>query len=499
MDQQTNPVNDEITLTDILLFIKRYFVKILVRGFISVLIVLVIAVLAWFFLPCEKRYYFEVENTLKKNNTNTYVYPNERAFNSQDIVSPIVLREVYTKLKLQDKLPYDKFSALFYIDNSSFKLALLDAEYAAKLSKKNLNTVNIGLLEKEYQGKKRQLENNIFSINMKSHFALTPAECIQIVSSIPEVWYSIYSQTESSSTLPKVELETWKQIFARSAADKNANLMALEKARIYCKQLQDTCQALREMLDGKNISLESGELLEDIERQLEHIYKFQISVYAQYIVMSPTLYTPHDNVFMIRSLKDIKRQVKTVDENIHAAEQALDLIQANAPAKKTAQVGNAGNSTVNFDFNESILSQITTLIRNDITNSIRRDIAKTLLTYGEEKAELVAEHEFIEDLLSNQKNNTTAKELLTPAEFRNKINGVQNDILVVAGKLQQFRNKITQKYFSSRLFYKPAGNHIKIKKDYILPLPKVIIGLFALAFLCNIGLICWDFKFKYQR
>ena len=313
MEQQTNPVNDEITLSDILLFIKRYFVKILVRGILSVVVILAVAVLAWLVLPYEKHYYFEVENMLKKDTeSKMYTYPNNRTFNSQDIISPIVTREAYTKMKLQDKLPYDEFSTLFYINNSSIKLALLDAEYDAKLSKKNLNAVNISLLEKEYNQKKESLANNIFSINMKSHSALSNAECIQILTMLPETWYTIYSRTEAATNIPKVELATWAKDFEKSLASGEGSMIILEKARIYCEQLYKTCNSLRNMQDGKNVALETGEFLEDVERQLKHIYKFQISIYSRYVAMSPKLFTEYDNIFMQHSLKNIHRKNKEI-------------------------------------------------------------------------------------------------------------------------------------------------------------------------------------------
>lgn len=502
MDQQTNPVNDEITLSDILLFIKRYFVKILVRGILSVVVILAVAVLVWLIMPYTRHYYFEVENMLKKDTqSKMYVYPNNRAFNSQDIISPIVTRVTYDKMKLQDKVPYDKFSTLFYINNSSIKLALLDAEYDAKLSKKNLNAVNISLLEKEYNQKKESLANNIFSINMKSHSALSNAECIQALTMLPEIWYTIYSRTEAATDIPKVELATWSKDFEQSLASGEGSMILLEKARIYCEQLYKTCKSLRNMQDGKNVALPTGEFLEDVERQLQHIYKFQISIYSRYVAMSPKLFTQYDNIFMQHNLKNILRKSKEIEENIDHTVQALNILQANNKGKMpVATSGNTNNnSTTSFEFSASVLSQITDLVRNDVTNKLRQDIAEKLLRLGTDKADLLAEHDYINDLVNLQKNKTQSTDIYTAAQFNNKLKLMQKDIIDTAKKIQQFRSKITEEYFSSRLFYKPASNHVKVRKSYAIPPFKLLCGLLALCAIYNVIMICLDFKFKYQR
>jgi hypothetical protein len=76
---------------------------------------------------------------------------------------------------------------------------------------------------------------------------------------------------------------------------------------------------------------------------------------------------------------------------------------------------------------------------------------------------------------------------------------LQNELLDTAQKIQQFRTKITKDYLNARSFYKPASNKVKARKDYILPVFKVVLGLFALCVIYNVVMICLDFKFKYQR
>ena len=315
MEERTKMNDNELTLTDILLYIKRFFVKIMTRGIITIAIILAVTVLAWLLLPYDMRYCTELENTLQKTNGHTYIYPNGRAFNTLDVISPAVLHDVYNHMKLEDKIPYTEFVSLFYIDNSSMKQARLDAEYETKLSKKNLSTVSLNLLEKEYNLKRTQIANDIFRINMKTHYSLSKGDCIQALTLVPETWYKIYSKTEAA-TLPKVELDAWKKDFAESMKAKEGNLVVLEKARIYCNLLKVSCDSLQRMLDGKNIALDSGEFLEDIRRKLEHIQKFQISVFSQFIIMSSALFTQYDQIYLLRSLKTTDRELMKVDENI---------------------------------------------------------------------------------------------------------------------------------------------------------------------------------------
>ncbi|MBR2427153.1 MAG: hypothetical protein IKB16_10495 [Lentisphaeria bacterium] len=502
MEENTRPVNGDFTLTDILLYIKHFFVRIMVRGILSIIIIFAVAILAWLLLPYEMRYYTELENTLKKTGAQVYVYPNGRAFNNHDVISPTVTRDIYDRMKLEDKLPYTDFAELFYIDNSNFKLARLDAEYETKLARKNISTVSLNLLEREYNLKKQQIADDIFRINMKPHDALSKDECIQILTAIPETWYRIYSKTEAA-VLPKVELDAWKRDFAGSMKAKEGNLIILEKARIYCNLLNISCDALQSMMDGKNIALESGEYLEDIKRKLEHINKFQINVFSQYVIMSSGLFTQYDQIFLLRSLKMTDRQLMQVEENIKYAIQALELIRSSAPVRESASgaslTSKTGNTTVNLEFNDNVLSQISELIRNDVTNTVRRDVAQKIIAYGEQKAAIVAEKEYIQDLINTQKAKTPIDELYSASEFRSRMTILQNELLDTAQKIQQFRTKITKDYLNARSFYKPASNKVKVRKDYILPVFKVVLGLFALCVIYNVVMICLDFKFKYQR
>jgi hypothetical protein len=102
-------------------------------------------------------------------------------------------------------------------------------------------------------------------------------------------------------------------------------------------------------------------------------------------------------------------------------------------------------------------------------------------------------------LIDTQKKKTPIDELYSVAEFRSRVTALQNDLLDIAQKIQQFRAKILKDYLTARSFYKPASNSVKIRKDYTISITKVALGLLALGILYNVIMICLDFKFKYQR
>lgn len=503
MEEKTNLEMKELTIDDILLYVKRYFVKIMTRGLISVVVIIILCLLVWLFQPYKVHYSMEVENALRKigdteANKEVYVYPNDRAFNSLDIIAPVVIRTVYVRLKLEDKISYDEFASLFYVDNSSIKAALLDAEYAEKLSKKNLNVVYLGRLEREYNLKKSQITNNIFSINMKHHSALSRNDSIQILGAIPETWFQVYSKTEAA-ILPNVELNMWKKDFTNGMKTQESNLIVLEKARFYCQLLNKCCRSLQTMMDGKNITLNSGEYLEDIKRKLEHILQFQIGFYSQYVVTSPKLFTQSDQLYLERSLLTTNQKLTEVDENIKYSIQALEVAHGGSVLKNASAASQAknGQTSVNVEFNDSIFAQITNLVRNDVTNELRSAIAKKLIQHGDAKALVTAEMEYMTSLMrARQKKTAPVKELYSAAEFRKKLINMQKDLLDTAEKVQQFREKITKEYLSSRTFYKPAGDCIKVRKIGAIPIKKLALGLLGICVLFNLGMCCWDFKFK---
>ena len=88
-----------------------------------------------------------------------------------------------------------------------------------------------------------------------------------------------------------------------------------------------------------------------------------------------------------------------------------------------ATSGNTNNNgTTSFEFSASVLSQITDLVRNDVTNKLRQDIAEKLLRLGTDKADLLAEHDYLNDLVNLQKNKTQSTDIYTAAQFNNKLN-----------------------------------------------------------------------------
>jgi hypothetical protein len=278
-------------------------------------------------------------------------------------------------------------------------------------------------------------------------------------------------------------------------------MVILEKARFYSNLLKVSCDSLQKMLDGKTIALDSGEYLEDIRRKLDHIQKFQINIFSQFIIMSSSFFSQYDQIYLLRSLKTTNRELMEVEENIKYATQALELIRSTAPVRTPGAIRNQQGdyTTVNLEFNDSVFSQIAELIRNDVTNTVRRDVAQKIIAYGEQKARIVAEKAYIQDLLDTQKKKTPIDELYSAAEIRSKMMVLQNDLLDIAQKIQQFRAKIMKDYLTARSFYTPASNSVKIRKDYTISIAKIALGLLALGILYNVIMICLDFKFKYQR
>lgn len=133
MSPENESHEDDISLKEIITFLKKRIVKILLRGIISLGIVLFILLLLYALLPRSSNFYRNIALLLQKPD-NVPCYPNGKAFSISDIISPLVLKEVYENNELKDRIEFSKFRTLFSIANSEIKQEELDAEYRKKMS-----------------------------------------------------------------------------------------------------------------------------------------------------------------------------------------------------------------------------------------------------------------------------------------------------------------------------------------------------------------------------
>ena len=88
-------------------------------------------------------------------------YPNGLAFSSADITASSVVAQVFTKNSLQTYCPIDAFRAGLVVQEASFALQLLSAEYQARLSDTRLTAVDRQRLQDEFAARRTALPREV--------------------------------------------------------------------------------------------------------------------------------------------------------------------------------------------------------------------------------------------------------------------------------------------------------------------------------------------------
>lgn len=493
-----NPENenheDEISLKEIIAFLKKRMVKILLRGVVSLGFVLLILLLLYAFLPYSSNFYRDIVLLLQKPD-NVLCYPNGKAFSISDIISPLVLKEVYENNQLKDRIEFSKFRTLFSIANSEIKQEELDAEYRKKMSQRNLTVVDLQALEREYKLKKQTLSNDTLRIAMNPPSGFSRMEVTKIINEIPEAWFNIYSKLEAPK-FPQIEASTHLKELRSQANRSGGYLILFEKTRLYNRQLLRMCAVLNEMLLGRNISLPSGEFLGDIQKQLESIDRYQLNVFRTYILMHPKYQGTFDKVFIYSNLQNIDQALIQVNIKHEGVMESLNILQSKIPdaSMKAAASGKKMDSGITLQLDESFFNQFADMVRNDINNALRATYAKKAMEYGEQRAELEAEKAYFQQLLKDMENSGKQQisYSLNKDSLEQMLKGMYADLFSASSKVIQFRDMITTDYLSSRSFYVPVGN-VQYQNEFRYPFRYFLIGLIAIWGLYNLVCIGWDF------
>ena len=495
--QTTGEYTSDLSMQDILSFIKLRFRRLLLRALISFVFLILVILLVLAFAPRTSTWSRDILLLLPKNET-VSLYPSGKPFSSSDLLSPPVLQEVYAKNNLKDRIDFSDFTASFFMANSDMKKAQLDAEYREKMNKKNISVIDLQNLEREYQQRLQALTTEQLAISIIPRTTLGRTEIVKILNDIPETWYEIYSKLEAKA-FPQIDMTLMQQELIK-ASKQPGRLILLEKTRVYCNQLLEVCGLLNEMLQGKNLSLSSGEFLGDIQQQLRNILQYQIAIFQQYILMNSAEQGTFDRIFIYSKLQSIEHDLFRIGTKYDGAIEAIKALQQlPLPSVKTAESGKDAASPVTLQLDNSFFSQFADMVRNDVNNKLRASYARKTLEYADERAVLLADKEYFQDLLNavNDKQNKNIV-ILRPEQFNTLLKEMFTELFAVGGKVIQFRDKILKEYITSRSFYAPTGN-VQYHSEFHFSFFRLVLGLCALWVLVNLVWGVCDFCLMNSR
>ena len=489
-DKQPNVSGDDnlIDLKEIFIFFwkkRKTVIRIVASSFV---IMLLVCAAVFCFCPRKKVYSVSMSILLEQKN-GQYLYPSGKPFSSADLLSHPVLWQVYEDCNLKEVVDFDRFQRSFFVSQHNPAYAKVDAQYQAKLNQKNITIVDVKQLERDYQEALDLSRSSLLTVSMIPDFPVSNLLATRIIKAVPQVWFDVYSKLEAR---PYPQMETSASMRElKKKIGKEGQLVVLEKSRQFCQQLIKMCDLLNNMLQGKNISLKSGEFIGDIRASLVSLNRYQINVLYQYVLTHPEYQGAFDRIFLESCLQNVNMDLARVKSKYDGAVESLNLVSSAQFAKPASE--GAGSASVQLD--GGIFHSIADLVRRDSTNDLRRIYAEKTMDYKEQSADLESDRIRYQDILGTlerNKVNGVKYTTITREQFTGHMQAMFDELLFLGDQVIQFRDRIIREFLSSRQFC-AVSKDTKLISDPVYPLKRIFAGFFVLWLLVNFSWMVYLF------
>ena len=483
MSTETENIQPEIGLNEIITFLKKYGVRLTLFGVLSLLAALCVISAAYFLLPKKSSYVSTIFLQLPKNQKEM-VYPSEKPFSAYDIISTPVLRKVYNNNKLDGKIKFEDFCALFSLSGIDIEKALLAAQFKDKLNSKKLSVVELKNLEEAYANALQQLESGSVNIAMTPTLNFTEQDVVKILNEIPDTWFNIYSKQEAKA-FPKIDTVAQVQSLQKNIGI-YGRITTFNRARTICLKLENACKELDELLNGQQVSLPSGEFLSDLLERLTTLNTSQI----QPLLLIVKDFADDKHVFeqisLQANLMDIEKNIKMEKAKYAATLAAINILSSgdNLPHSPNTAAANEKQSSMNVTLDRGFFTSLERLIRQSYSITQREQYAQKALEIQGKLAELEVERDYCLSLIKIQTQDN-AKKQLSREQFNHMETTTFTELVTLCQKVNDFRDLIIKDYLQNRHFFTTSGSVMKFSSFYI-PFKRIAAGLICLVLLLNV-------------
>lgn len=472
----------------IISYLKVRFKSFFFRGIISLIVTVLLVAVFWAFSPRKVMYSQDVMLMLPKGEK-TFSYPDGTEFSTADLISPSVLNEVYRECKLQERMPENDFQKIFMVVNSDIERTLLDAEYREKMAKRNISLVDLRRLQDEYTSKINALPKNRFSVMMNAEVPFSFLEAQNILSKIPVIWFKQYSVLHSEP-LPPVE-----NLAAYDPASITGDLLQLERAYLYCRNLQQHCKQLdAQLAKNRNFAVETGETLRDLQHDLQQLERFELSLLRQYIQCNAKLQQPADKLFVQSRVSHIRQELLREDELLCNVVNIINTIRSNtavsAPAgTQNAPAAAAVQQDATLQLDSAFLTRYGDLVQKTAAQNLIVPYLEKMEKSSDKIAALNAENLYFDMFLKAE--NTAPVAEITPEKFQEMLKKANADLIAAGKKVDELQNYLQTHALSSDYFV--SDGYAKEVKNLSLPIKLIAVGLIAIWMIFNVIVIVIDF------
>ena len=474
----------EIDFGEVVFFLKTYWKKIVFFFALTFLGAAFLIAAGYFLLPRKELYTTSISIQLRKID-GWPVYPSERRFSANDIISTAVLRRVYERNNLNGKISFKDFTRHFSLFGSDIKKGMLLAAYQSKFAKKNISLAELKRLEEEYEEALRKLDHDVVGIAAASSLKLGPQEVTKLLREVPVAWFDVYSTLESK-VLP--QMESAAQIRElRSSSSIDGWLITLDRARIVCGRLMDACQVLDQMLMGQRAVLPTGEGLADLLLRMRDLELRRIRPLLMFVSEKAAGKEVSWNAAFLRSsVLELEQRISMLKGKCDGAAEAINILHSgsslNADKVRSSQAGQSAPLALNLDGNS--FASLSALIRSSQSIPLRSKYAEKAFQFKENISELEAAKSHYEYMLRELDRQKAGSGSLSTEQFDKLTNAMFDELLLLCGKANTFREMILKDFLSSRQFFATTGEVQKIS-SFCFPFKYVVTCLIFLLIAAN--------------
>jgi len=481
-----NKENVKENINGILEFIRERGWSVVIRGAISLAAVLAVLALYYAFAPRQESWQQEVAVTLETRN-GAAVYPNDRLFSSTDILSSPVLNRVWMKHGLSGKVKFEDFCKWFSITSYDKKRAKIDAEYQAKMAKRNITVTELATLQREYEAKLAACEaDNRYTLAMRPDAFLTKEASVALIGDVPSAWFAEYS-TLNAPPMPSVMQANVLSAYAkRLEAGDGRSLELVEALRMYMREIGATCDYVRHhLLRGRNVTVD-GVDLGAYEARLD-LAKAEILRLKNRLLVNGD---PEDlESFVMARLDDMACETLAVEEKANAVKQTIELLSETSGTRRggIAKETTSTEGAVTLQADTSFFQDFTAMVRRDANQEAVQKYADELSTYRKELADIKARKLYFDqigDYVKKTRVRTGAKK--QEAALATEVAAYTAELTDIGDKVVAFRDRCLQVYRTPDMFF-ALPKPVAYAKGFVLSLPRVALGLLALWMLYNLA------------
>ena len=474
-------------MKDLIQFVECNWLRIVMRGVVSVLTIAVATAVYLVAAPDREAYVAELHVTLDSF-MNVAHYPDGSAFAMRDLLALPVIDRVWREQGLEAQgVSRETFETWFAIVGYGKDVAELEEKYDRKMSKKNIPVTELDTLQREYENKLTTLRTHRVVLSMRPTVPVGESKAAALLDAVPRAWFDVYSVLRAPNAPDIVKNDAIGAYVTRIRAGNGRALELIDTVRYYMREVFATCGYIRQgLMLGRKIEV-AGHDIEKYESQLAVMRAELIRLKNRLMVCGGEA----DLAGYVESRLDaVEREKLELDERTKAVSETLDMVSAE---KRTSiSFGNAAPSSsdatpIMLQADAGFLADFASMIRRDLNQTLLNKYTEELTDYRKSIADFDADklyYDQIENYIRKSREKPASPEAL--ATLRKDVNNLTDRLLAIGAKVVDLRDKCIEIYRTPEQFYvitEPAA----VKRSYDFPPVRLVLGLLAIAFLGNLA------------